>query len=383
MPLLEAVRAARGLQNPSWHYLSRSNGVNMADISVPAIYRSIAVKIRIYGLQPWPSEDEHLKAPFVAAVQEALGHFASVFGSQAQDVNRVRKLVSCFLVTHDHFDQLSLNWQSVVRDVGEYVAGDEKLLKFFGAAGDIVKVDTKPDKVGLWFYELVAKDKHGRMFLLDTKLQCSHCGSDTITLASIVKRWAQVIFERGQPQCILASDSHYMTKEGRAWLNSESGRLQYTASVRSDHFKPLVGLAQQLFLLGPQKKKIIAKPGDWTALYNPVTGESFVYAWDVDKNVGKKYNLSNCVVKAARRNKHDTELRNLKGPYDLYKACFNLCDLFNRALHDKKWPFKRGGRDSTGEWGHQDNWALTATLQNTFNCYRDTQLVIVRPRRQS
>ncbi|KAJ1399057.1 hypothetical protein B484DRAFT_406444 [Ochromonadaceae sp. CCMP2298] len=57
--------------------------------------------------------------------------------------------------------------------MGEYVAGDDKLLKFFGAAGDFVKVDTKPDKVGLWFYELVGKDKHGRMFLLDTKLQRS------------------------------------------------------------------------------------------------------------------------------------------------------------------------------------------------------------------
>jgi hypothetical protein len=96
-----------------------------------------------------------------------------------------------------------------------------------------------------------------------------------------------------------------------------------------------------------------------------------VYAWDEDKAVGKKYNLSNCVVKAARRNNRDIELRNLKGPYDLYKACFNLCDLFNRSLHDKKWPFKRGGRNVMGEWGHQDNWAMTATLQNTFNCYRD------------
>jgi hypothetical protein len=24
-----------------------------------------------------------------------------------------------------------------------------------------------------------------------------------------------------------------------------------------------------------------------------------------------------------------------------------------------------------GEWGHQDNWAISATLQNVFNCWCD------------
>jgi hypothetical protein len=374
--LMESMLRGHAAVNPVWNHLSKGSQSKRASTSLPDIYRALAVKIRLYGLQQRPSEHERRLDPYLSAVREALEHFAILHPKKAQDPYRVKKLLSCFMLTFEYFDELSINWQSVVRDVGEFIAGDEKLLKFFGQAGDICIIPTKPDKVGLWFYELVGRDKRGRMFLLDTKLQRAHSAGESITMVSIVERWGKVTFDLGHPETILAFDSHYMSKAGRLWLHNNNHRMRYTASVCKTHFGDLLGMAKWKYMCkyanhANKSKGQVRKPGDWCAIFKPETGESFAYVWDPDKGVGQKYNFSNCLVKTLRRNTHDLEGRNQKGAYDIYKHCFNLCDIFNRQLHDRKWPFKRGGRNTMGEWGHQDNWAMSATLQNVFNCWCD------------
>ncbi|KAJ1420985.1 hypothetical protein B484DRAFT_433396 [Ochromonadaceae sp. CCMP2298] len=346
-PLLESMLAGHLAHNPEWANLSKSCKSKRADTSVPMLYRMIAVKIRLYGLQQRPSEHCPIKNPFLSAVKQATSHFDALYGCSGQDVNRTCKLISCFLCTHEYYDQLSANWQSVVREVGEFVAGDEKLLKFFGDAGDIIAVSSKPDSVGLWFYELCAQDRHDRVFLLDTKLQRKHSPAETITMMSVVARWGQIIMDRGRPQTILAFDSHSMCKDSRIWLDQHKDRLRYTASVTFKPFKEHVRKVEALYLAGPAGNGVggdeVRKPGDWVGMFNPNTSEIFIYAWDEIKAIGHKYNLGNCMVKRARVNTHDNELRHIKGAYDIYKYCFNLCDVYNRALHDRKWPFKRGG----------------------------------------
>jgi hypothetical protein len=54
----------------------------------------------------------------------------------------VSYLLGRFLISHEYFDILSLNFQSIIRELGEYVAGDEKLDYFTGNSGDIRKVPT-------------------------------------------------------------------------------------------------------------------------------------------------------------------------------------------------------------------------------------------------
>ena len=49
---------------------------------------------------------------------------------------------------------------------------------------------------------------------------------------------------------------------------------------------------------------------------------------------------------------------------------FSTCDKFNRALHDRKWPHRAGGRDTMADVGTQDSFAFACILQNTFNAYR-------------
>lgn len=44
----------------------------------------------------------------------------------------------------------------------------------------------------------------------------------------------------------------------------------------------------------------------------------------------------------------------------------NGCDMLNRALHDRCWPHKKGGRDMLGDRGMQDNFAFSSIIQNTI-----------------
>jgi hypothetical protein len=117
----------------------------------------------------------------------------------------------------------------------------------------------------------------------------------------------------------------------------------------------------------------VEKPGEWAGMFNPTTKELFVHAWDTNKDVGKKCCYATAFTRTQRR-RGENDLatgRHIIPGYDHYKAMFSLCDHFNRALHDRKWPHKSGGRYMPGDLGHQHNFALSCLLQNVFNAYLD------------
>ena len=86
--------------------------------------------------------------------------------------------------------------------------------------------------------------------------------------------------------------------------------------------------------------------------------------WDSDKAVGEKFALTYSFTRSPS-----------KVPwgevpvYDHFKSMFNACNRYNRMLHDRKWPHKNCGRDIPGDEGHQQNFAMSCILQNTFNAY--------------
>lgn len=61
--------------------------------------------------------------------------------------------------------------------------------------------------------------------------------------------------------------------------------------------------------------------------------------------------------------------KNVIPGYDAYKTMFEVCDRFNRNLHDRSWPHKRGGRKVRGEFGRQNDFIMAAMLQNTLNLW--------------
>ena len=58
----------------------------------------------------------------------------------------------------------------IVRHLGTYIAGDEKLLRFFGESDNVRVVFSKPDRVGLWFYQLASILSSGLSYLIHLRL---------------------------------------------------------------------------------------------------------------------------------------------------------------------------------------------------------------------
>ena len=66
--------------------------------------------------------------------------------------------------------------------------------------------------------------------------------------------------------------------------------------------------------------------------------------------------------------------------YDDYKNNFDMCDRFNVGLHGHVWPFKRGGKGISGEYGCQHDFIMGCVLQNIHHGKRlmtDKSIVVV------
>lgn len=127
-------------------------------ISTKLIYLMYAVKIRIIGLQNKSTENEAKQRPLRDSVTEALCHFNDISSGFVSPVrncvypcDKMERMMSRLKLDETHFAELSLNFQSLLTCPGEFVAGDEKLLHYTGNSGDIMKVPSKPDTIGLWF----------------------------------------------------------------------------------------------------------------------------------------------------------------------------------------------------------------------------------------
>jgi hypothetical protein len=100
--------------------------------------------------------------------------------------------------------------------------------------------------------------------------------------------------------------------------------------------------------------------------WNEEKGEIFVHHWDIQSAVGKKYVISN----AFQRHPTTRSTKGIVPAYDHYKQMFNSCDIFNRKLHDRKYPHRSGGRGKRGEAGHVHKFILSVMLQNIFNLHK-------------
>lgn len=233
-----------------------------------------------------------------------------------------------------------------------------------GNSGNSRQVLTKPDKVGLWFFQLVCMMANGEEelpFLFHLMMQVATAQvHESTTVASVVKKWVESI-RRKDPElnklCILCFDSYYLDNTSRLLLRDES--QPYIASAKSHFFGEIYD----------RVKEFVSKPGEykgvWRVVPNENATECFVYAWDKNEDVGKKCVLSNAFIKQDKRGDEFTV-----PVYDDYKSMFAMCDKFNRQLHDRKWPHRAGGRDTMADDGTQDAFALASILQNTFNSYR-------------
>jgi hypothetical protein len=93
------------------------------------------------------------------------------FGYKPPGVQGIERLFAKFLISTNEYSILSANFLRVVEHIGQYAAGDEKLLHTLGTSADIRVVMSKPDRVGFGFYEVVVVLKNNKPLIIYLKLQ--------------------------------------------------------------------------------------------------------------------------------------------------------------------------------------------------------------------
>ena len=118
-------------------------------------------------------------------------------------------------------------------------------------------------------------------------------------------------------------DSYYLSGAGRGILRDLN--VRYIAALKADRFTRIVNF------LSPH----VQNTGDSAWAWNNERNEAAVYHSSRDKNIGKKFTLSNCF-----------SLTRVRQPRDYVPICeecratFSGCDKFNQLLHNLTFPYR-------------------------------------------
>lgn len=150
------------LMPPDWleqvlHKCARRNKKNMV-FTKSKVMMCMAIYILVQGKQQKPIQNQTnrdaQRVSFMAAVEELQ---TAAPNQDPPGVNLIEKIHSQLCLDAEDEKQLSANFQSVVLSLGQWVAGDEKLFHYTGNSAFIRSVPSKPDRIGLWNYELTCK----------------------------------------------------------------------------------------------------------------------------------------------------------------------------------------------------------------------------------
>ena len=127
----------------------------------------------------------------------------------ARGIRFIERLTTHFLFDSRYSRQLSHNFRTILRSIGLTIAGDGKLLHFTGIVTYISIISVrntynihrqqskclkKPDRVGLWVYELCVRLSDQLPFTLDIRLHdaISLLG-ETIPVNKVVTLWVKIV----------------------------------------------------------------------------------------------------------------------------------------------------------------------------------------------
>lgn len=324
------------------------------------IWETLAVQIRITGRQVRSTENDPQPRSLSTNVNEARKHFEKALDYHCANRESLESVIAlCCLLSQEYSSDLSANFVSVIESLGQYIAGDEKLFHYTGDSPHVRLFPSKPDRVGLWFYQLAGRFSNNLPYLLDTFMHDSSTG--TVKVSTVVERWADVIKAvPNSDMCYLAFDSYYTDSASRDLLQKKN--IRYTASATAGRFNSLVRAVHPA-------GKTADKLGEWRGLFNDSTKEVFIYHFDTQKGIGVKYNLSWGFERSTEKAHVKAHSKRLP-VYENYKSFFDVCDNFNRALHDRTYPHKRGGKATSGDIGRHHDFLLACVLQNTRNAYQ-------------
>ena len=178
--------------------------------------------------------------------------------------------------------------------------------------------------------------KNGLSYLLYFRAHLSNpAKGNSIKTVEIVKDWTDITTTLGgddaNPDAITCFYSYYLCNNGRDHCNKE--KKNFIAAIQRNRFESICS-----HLSGFAHEK-----GQVAAVYNQKTDELLIKYYDPEHD-SPKYVLSNAFRKSKKSKTLKKRSRKSTIPvYSEYVEMFNLCDRFNRNLHERTWPHKRGG----------------------------------------
>ena len=219
---------------------------------------------------------------------------------------------------------------------------------------------SKPSRIGLWMYQLVAQLGNALPILIYMRMMAvESVRSEHASVHDVVRAWRDIILKY-LGHCILVFDSYYFSSDSVTVLeeplpNGRPSRVKFVGAVTASKL-PLCDVFQGRVNI----------PGQWDGLYHSSSGQLLINYYDVDA----KYVMSNAYTQVKR-----PENQCVVPVYDDYRVLFDKCDKFNRSLYHCTWSHKSGGRDVIGDRGSQHNFAMSYMLQNIFDFWFQANMV--------
>jgi hypothetical protein len=349
-----AMHERKMAKDPAYLYSSSRKGTHTP--TPKSLYQYLAIVIRVFAQQKAPKENVNkAKRPRRSNFAESIEHFRGIveeLDGRVPGVSLIELLWAKF-----HFDRedeaiLSSQFQEAVESLGQFVAGDEKLFKWTGESQWVRVCPQKEDEVGLWNYELVGQLPNDLGFLLYVKSHtCETVLGGGIQCAAVVRDWGRIVKDKGTENAtILTCDSYYLDLTGRDILLELE--VLYLCALQSCRFNTLY-----------RRANIISHHAGKTALlYSEELHEMFVTHW-YPPPLNRKFVLTNALIASPG----STRKAIIPG-CDHFSVMFNLCDKYNRRLHDKSWPH----RCMTAEL-QEHNFLFTCLLTNCYNAFLDSK----------
>ena len=220
-------------------------------------------------------------SPLVSSIEEARIYFRELYPNDYPcNTKAMGKLFSHFLISHGFYENLSICFRGLLRNLGSSVSGDEKLFHFTGNSCYIKFVPSKPSRIGLWMYQLVAQLSNGIPILIHMRMQAVETArGERAPVHQVVRDWRSVI-DSFSHRCILVFDSYYFS------VDSVNVLEEPLASGHPSRVKFIGAVTPTKFPLCEAFQGRVTIPGQWDGLYHRDTGHLLVHYYDVDAHLG-------------------------------------------------------------------------------------------------
>lgn len=332
------------------------NRIEVAE-NLKYVYRLLACQIYITGIKGIVDEED----PEVRSIGESMEAARLYFEENCQEGRNQnfpnesiwKKYHAVFHLSDKWFEAISANFQSILTSLGEKVAGDEKLFHFTGDTPYLRLVPTKPDRIGLWMYELCVNLPNKKPYLVHCSMEkgSAKLGISS-TVLDIITKWVNVIEKFEDNAVILFIDSYYHSQAVHNKL--VEGNIKYAAASTANSFGNLCKVLES---------KVRAQ-GKYAIAWKENTTELFAHYFSPDNRLGRKFVLTTAYeIEEGRL--PNTKRKHIPG-IDLYSKGFNICDNFNHNLANTSYPHKTGGNTRYGVEGQTHKYMLAVLLQNIF-----------------